>query len=74
MSFQTLFLALLILAPMGPVAERFAGLVPFPAEYRGKLCLLLLANLAASWLVDAFSGWLYGRSKGRKLFGRWTVS
>lgn len=72
MSFQTLFLALLILAPTGPVGERFAGLVQFPAEYRAKLCLLLFANLAASWLADGFSGWLYAKSIGCKLFG-WTI-
>jgi hypothetical protein len=74
MSFQTLFLALLILVPSGPVGERFAGLQPFPPDFRGKLCLLLLANLAASWLVDALASWAYSRLQGRRLLGRFLVS
>ena len=67
MSFQCFFLGFLILAPRGPVAEEFAGLLPFPADFRGKLCLLLFANLAASWVGDSGSSWLYHRLKGRRL-------
>jgi hypothetical protein len=72
-SFQTMFLALLILAPPGPVAERFAGLRPFPFEFRGKLCLLLLVNLLISWGVDGASSALYHWLKGRRLW-RWIIS
>jgi hypothetical protein len=70
---QTLFLAVLILAPTGPVGERFAGLMQFPPDFRGALCLLLLGNLAAAWLTDAFASWAYSRLKGRRL-GRYTIS
>ncbi|KAI3436891.1 hypothetical protein D9Q98_006299 [Chlorella vulgaris] len=73
LSLQTLFLAVLILAPTGPVGERFAGLMQFPPDFRGALCLLLLGNLAAAWLTDAFASWAYSRLKGRRL-GRYTIS
>ncbi|KAL4457986.1 hypothetical protein ABPG75_012851 [Micractinium tetrahymenae] len=69
LSFQTLFVGLLILAPAGPVGEEFAGLKPFPPEFRGKVLLLLGANLLVSWLADSFSGWAYQKLKGRRLCG-----
>lgn len=70
LSFQTLFAGLLILAPAGPVSETFAGLRPFPPEFRGKLCLLLATNLATSWVSDEFASWAYTKLKGRSLCGR----
>lgn len=69
LSFQTLFLGLLILAPAGPVGEDFAGLKPFPPDFRGKVLLLLGVNLLVSWLADSFAGWAYQKLKGRRICG-----
>jgi hypothetical protein len=69
LSFQCFFLGLLILAPAGPVGEDFAGLVPFPVEFRGKICLLLFVNLVISWLADSAASWAYGKVKGRQVCG-----
>jgi hypothetical protein len=57
------------LAPAGPVGESFAGLKPFPVDFRGKVCLLLFANLGLSWVADSLASWAYHRLKGRRLCG-----
>lgn len=67
---QTAFLAFLILSPGGdPVTSSFAGLVPFPADFRLRILVLLLFNLAASCLVDWLSQLLFRALCGRTLCG-----
>jgi hypothetical protein len=51
------------------LGESFAGLKPFPVDFRGKICLLLLANLGLSWVADSLASWAYRRLKGRRLCG-----
>lgn len=67
---QALFLAFLILAPGGgPVTHSFVGLVPFPADFRLRLLVLLLFNLAASWLVDWLALRVWRGVRGRLCCG-----
>ncbi|GAB4820540.1 hypothetical protein N2152v2_007586 [Parachlorella kessleri] len=57
---QTGFLVYLIFSPGGnAVTHDIVGLVPFPAEFRTRLFVLLVLNLGASWLVDWFSHLLW---------------
>lgn len=69
LSFQTLLLAFLILAPSTPVSHDFAGLLALPLDFRSQLCLLLLANLAVSWLADGAASVVFERLKGRRVCG-----
>ena len=67
---QTGFLVYLIFSPGGNgLTHDVVGLVPFPAEFRTRLFLLLMLNLGASWLVDWFSHLLWRALKGRSLCG-----
>lgn len=68
---QTGFLLFLILAPGGGVVTHsFAGLVPFPSEFRLRLCAVLVLNLAASWLVDWAASAAFRGLKGRRILGK----
>ena len=67
---QTAFLLFLILSPGGnAVTHDFAGLVPFPADFRLRLLALLLFNLGASWVADWLALRLWRALKGRALCG-----
>ena len=68
-SAQSIFLAFLLLAPGDAFTSSVAGLVPFPPDFRGTLCLCLLANMVVSWTVDAAAGWAYARLQGRRCCG-----
>jgi cation-transporting ATPase 13A2 len=69
-SLQTLFLLFLVCLPGGPVVETFAGMVPFPeVAFRWKLLLLMLLNLAASYLADQLAEWGYEVARGRRVGG-----
>ena len=68
---QTGFLLFLILAPGGgAVTHSFAGLVPFPSEFRLRLCAVLVLNLAAAWLIDWGASAAYRALRGRRVLGK----